>query len=437
MLKMILCVDSKNGIGKDNALPWNIKAEMQHFKDTTSGHTVVMGRKTYDSIGRLLPNRENIIITNQDLKIEGATITNSIDDVLHLSKTKDVFIIGGQQIYDLFVEHCDELIISRLEETYDCDTFINFNFKFFELHKTINQNEFKVEHYKSIHPKILNGKKVSNVIKKNLKKELVTLVEKYKQTPKLTIVQVGDDFASSVYIKNKIKLGNEIGIEVDHVKYESTISQSELTANINKLNNDKSVNGILIQLPLPKTIDENEISQVINPIKDVDCFNPINVGHIWTNPKSNLVNTIPCTPGGIMELLKFYNINLTSKKVVIVGRSNIVGKPLVSLFLSEDSTVEICHSKTNDLKTICKGADILVAAIGKPNFINKEFVKDGAIVIDVGINRDEHNKLCGDVDYHDVIKHVEYISPVPMGVGPMTLAMLMKNILHCYKKQLS
>ncbi|MGL4948454.1 MAG: dihydrofolate reductase [Mycoplasma sp.] len=437
MLKLIVCMDNENGIGKDNKLPWNIKAEMQHFKNTTSGHTIVMGRKTFESIGRVLPNRKNIIFSNQNLSIEGATVTNSIEDVLKLSKNEDVYIIGGQQIYDLFINYCDELIVSRLNDSFECDTFFRFNPKFFTLNNTVKNEEFCIEYYKSNYDKILDGKYTSSEIKKQLQNKLNSLVKIHSVKPKLTIVQVGDNYASSVYIRNKIKLGNEIGIDVDHVSFSKDISQEDLIIEIKKLNDDKNINGILVQLPLPKHIDADDISFVIDPKKDVDCFNPTNVGLIWTNPNSKNVNTIPCTPMGVIEILKFNNVELESKNVVIIGRSNIVGKPLVSLFLANNSTVQICHSKTKKLEEICMNADILVAAIGIPKFINKNFIKEGAIVIDVGINSDENNKLCGDVDFFDVINKVNKITPVPMGIGPMTLIMLMNNIIVCYEKQMN
>ncbi|MGL4951892.1 MAG: dihydrofolate reductase [Mycoplasma sp.] len=436
MLKLIVCVDANNGIGKNNSLPWNIKAEMQHFKETTTNHTIVMGRKTFDSIGRVLPNRRNIIFSrNKNLEIDGAEVTDSIEFILDISKETDVFIIGGQEIYNLFSEYCDELIISRLKGIYDCDTSLTINYKFFEQIKKEQKEEFSIEYWKTIKNKILNGKMTSNIIKKELKNKLDNLVVKFATKPKLVIIQVGSDFASGIYIQNKIKLGKEIGINVEHIKLNEEIKENELIDKLESLNEDSAVTGILIQLPLPKTIDQDKIATYINPIKDVDCFNPINVGHIWTNPYSDLVNTLPCTPNGVIEILKYNNIEIASKDVVIVGRSNIVGKPLASLFLAENATVQICHSKTKNLKSKCEAADILVAAVGIPNFIKSDYIKKESVVIDVGINRDENNKLCGDVDFFDVISKVGMITPVPMGIGPMTLVMLMKNIIFCFEKQ--
>ncbi|MGL4950815.1 MAG: dihydrofolate reductase [Mycoplasma sp.] len=431
MLKLIVCVDQENGIGKNNQLPWSNKEEMKHFKETTTGHTIVMGRKTFESIGRILPNRKNIIFSNnKELKIEGAIVCNDIQEILELSKQENIFIIGGSQIYNLFFNYCDELIISRLKENYNCDTFIDLDFKNFTKENIIEKESFAIEYYKNIKLKILDGKKVANDIKNELSSKLEELVSKYKRKPQLVIVQVGEDFASSVYIRNKIKLANDIGIEVIH-NHIKKCNEQELITQIEKMNNNKNVDGILVQLPLPKEINEGKICSTISPTKDVDCFNPINVGQVWINPQEAI--TTPCTPTGVIELLKRSDIKLESKNVVIVGRSNIVGKPLASLFLAENSTIQICHSKTMDLKNICKKADIVVAAIGKANFIDSNFLKENSIVVDVGINRNEENKLCGDVNFEDVKNIVSYITPVPGGIGPMTLVMLMKNLITCYE----
>lgn len=433
MLKLIVCVDSNNGIGLNNKLPWNIKSEMQHFKNTTINHTVVMGRKTYESIGRLLPNRNNIILSNNvDYKVDGALVTNNIQEIIDLSKTREVFIIGGKSIYDIFLNYCDELIISKLFTSYECDTFIKFNLRFFELEQTIKQDEFEINYYKSMGDKILFGSKVVNKIKNELLAKKDFLLKQYKVVPQLAIIQFNDDFASNVYIRNKIKLGKELGIIVNHIQLTNS-TQEELISEIHKLNDDINVHGILIQLPLPKEIDTNIIFRNISPTKDVDCFHPENVGQLWTQPFFDN-KPLPCTPYGIIKLLDFYKIDLVSKNITIVGRSNIVGKPLASLLLYRNATVKICHSKTKDLIEQCKWADILVVSIGQPKLINSKHVKDGTIVIDVGINRDDKNKLCGDVDFDDVITKVKSITPVPFGIGPITLIMLFNNLLNAYLK---
>lgn len=433
MLKLIVCVDLNNGIGLNNKLPWNIKSEMQHFKNTTINHTVVMGRKTYESIGRLLPNRTNIIFSNNsNYKVEGALVTNDVQKIIDLSKTEDVYIIGGKSIYDIFLNNCDELIISKLFAAYECDTFIKLNLKFFELNKSIKHDEFEINYYKSISDKILFGTKVANKIKNELLNKKDALVKQYKIIPQLTIIQFNDEFASGVYIRNKIKLGKELGINVNHLQLINS-TQEELISQIHKLNDDINVHGILIQLPLPKEIDTNIVFRNISPIKDVDCFHPENVGQLWTQPLFD-DKPLPCTPHGIIKLFDFYKIDLESKNITIIGRSNIVGKPLASLLLNRNATVKICHSKTIDLIDQCQWADILVVSVGQAKMINSKHVKKDAIVIDVGINRDEQNKLCGDVDFDDVIKKVKAITPVPFGIGPITLIMLFNNLLNAYLK---
>ncbi len=431
MLKLIVCLDKNNGISKNGKLAWNVKEEMEHFRKTTLNSIVVMGRKTYESIGRLLPNRKNIILTNnKKLKIEGATIMNDYNEILKLSENNDVFIIGGKEIYNLFLNYCDELIISRLKKDYECDLKWEFNDKFFQLDKTIKNKEFSIYYYSSLRHKVIDGKLISENIIKKLVLKNKALIKKYKDIPKLVIIYIGNDYGSSVYVKNKQKLGQRIGINVEIIS-KPKISQNELLSLINKLNKDKSVNGILVQHPLPKNIDEELISNAINQNKDIDCFHPENLGKVFKNVQPKYIKSIPCTPWGIIEMLKYSNVELTSKNVVILGRSNIVGKPLVPLFLKENCTVQICHSKTKDLINITKKADILVSAIGKANFVNSKFIKEGSIIIDVGINRLD-NKLCGDVDFKDCIKKASLISPVPNGVGPMTLAMLFANLINLY-----
>ena len=271
-------------------------------------------------------------------------------------------------------------------------------------------------------PIIIDGKKISSEIKDECREK----VEAYKAQGIeicMAVIQVGNDPASSVYVNNKKKACEYIGIQSLSYHLEEDITEAELLELIDKLNQDDSVRGILVQLPLPKTISEDKVLMAISPQKDVDGFHPMNVGNLCIGRKGFL----SCTPAGVIELLKRYNIEIAGKECVVVGRSNIVGKPMSILLLRENGTVTITHSKTKDLKEVCKRADILIAALGKPKFITEEYVKEGAVVIDVGIHRNENNKLCGDVDYDLVAPKCRAITPVPGGVGPMTIAMLMKN----------
>jgi len=272
---------------------------------------------------------------------------------------------------------------------------------------------------------LIDGKLISTQIKDELKEEVAQLKEK-GIVPCLAVIQVGNDPASSVYVNNKKKACAYIGIESLSYELEDSVSQEELLQLVGDLNKNSKVNGILVQLPLPKHIDENAIIHAIAPEKDVDGFHPETVGNMCIGSKGFL----PCTPAGVIQLLKRSNIEISGKECVVVGRSNIVGKPMAILLLRENGTVTITHSCTKDLKEVTKRADILVAAIGKPKFITSEYIKEGAVVIDVGIHRNENNKLCGDVDFDDVIDKVSAITPVPGGVGPMTIAMLMNNCVE-------
>lgn len=267
--------------------------------------------------------------------------------------------------------------------------------------------------------KLIDGKLISTQIKDELKEK----VEKENLKACLCVIQVGNDPASSVYVGNKKKGCAYIGIDSKSYELPEETTEEELLKLIDDLNNDDSINGILVQLPLPKTIDEKKVINSISPLKDVDGFHPESVGNLCIGQNG----FVSCTPAGIIELLKRSDVSIEGKECVIIGRSNIVGKPMALLMLRENATVTICHSKTKDLKEICKRADILIAAVGKPKLINSEYVKEGAVVIDVGIHRMENNKLCGDVDFDDVYPHVSAITPVPGGVGPMTIAMLMTN----------
>lgn len=272
--------------------------------------------------------------------------------------------------------------------------------------------------------KLLMGKEVSARIKKELKAEVEDLKKK-GINPGLAVIIVGDDPASRVYVNNKKKACEEIGIYSEEYAMPAETPQEELMALIDKLNNDSKISGILVQLPLPGGFDEEAVINAINPKKDVDAFHPINVGKIMVGN----YDFVPCTPAGVMELIKESGIDPAGKECVVVGRSNIVGKPQAMLLLHANATVTICHSRTKDLAEKTRRADILIAAVGKPNFITGDMIKPGAVVIDVGINRLENKKLVGDVDFEEAEKIAGAITPVPGGVGPMTIAMLMRNTI--------
>ena len=277
---------------------------------------------------------------------------------------------------------------------------------------------------------LIDGKAVSLQVKQQVKQECDKLKTK-GVTPGLAVIIVGDDPASQVYVRNKEKACEECGFYSVKYALDADTTQDELNALIDKFNKDEKINGILCQLPLPKHLDDKEVINRIDPIKDVDAFHPVNVGAIMIGD----YNFLPCTPAGVMELIHSTGVDVTGKKAVVIGRSNIVGKPMAMLLLHENATVEITHSKTIDLKSITKEADILVAAIGRAKFVTADMVKNGAIVIDVGMNRDENGKLCGDVDFENVKDKCSFITPVPGGVGPMTISMLMRNTLTAAKLQ--
>lgn len=274
-------------------------------------------------------------------------------------------------------------------------------------------------------PNIIDGKAISLQIKDELKEEVAKMKEAGRELC-LAVIQVGNDAASSVYVNNKKKACAYIGIGSVSYELDESTSEEELLSLIDKLNADDAITGILVQLPVPKHIDENTIIKRISPKKDVDGFHPESVGALLIGQKG----FVSCTPAGIIQLLKRSGIEIEGKECVVVGRSNIVGKPMAVLLLRENGTVTICHSRTKNLKEICKRADILVAAVGKPKMIDSSYVKEGAVVIDVGIHRMEDGKLCGDVDYNDVCDLCSAITPVPGGVGPMTIAMLMNNCVE-------
>lgn len=276
---------------------------------------------------------------------------------------------------------------------------------------------------------IIDGKLVSSVVRSKIAEEILDFKNNSGITPGLAVVIVGDNPASMVYVRNKKKACEQVGINSYEIALPADISEADLLERVIQLNNDESVHGILVQLPLPAHINEETIINAIDPKKDVDAFHPSNVGRIMIGNYSFL----PCTPAGIMDLLDYYNISISGKKCVVLGRSNIVGKPMAHLLLEKNGTVTVCHSRTADLKEETKNADILVVAIGKPEFVTADMVKDGAVVIDVGINRTEDGKLVGDVDFAGVSNVASYITPVPGGVGPMTITTLLKNTLTAAK----
>ena len=278
--------------------------------------------------------------------------------------------------------------------------------------------------------RLIDGKQISNQIKDELKEEVGRMKEQGTKIC-LAVIQVGADPASSVYVNNKKKACAYIGIDSRAYELPEDTSEEELAALVEELNEDRAVNGILVQLPLPSHINEDRIIRTISPDKDVDGFHPVSVGRLWLGEKG----FVSCTPAGIIQLLKRSGVKIEGKECVIVGRSNIVGKPMAALLLRENGTVTVAHSRTGNLKEITKRADILVVAIGKKEFITAEYVKEGAVVIDVGIHRDENNHLCGDVDFKSVEPVASTITPVPGGVGPMTIAMLMNNCVESVRSQ--
>ena len=277
---------------------------------------------------------------------------------------------------------------------------------------------------------IIDGKKTSSDIKAELAVETAKFKDKNGFIPGLAVIIVGKDPASEVYVRNKCRACEAVGFYSEKYEMPETTKEEELISLINNLNEDDKIHGILVQLPLPRHIDVEKVLLTIKPEKDVDAFHPYNTGKIMQGK----YDFLPCTPAGVMELLKRYNIDIKGKNCVVIGRSDIVGKPMAMLLLQSDGTVTICHSKTKNLKEICASADIIVAAVGRANFVSGDMIKEGAVVIDVGINRLENGSLCGDVNYAEAFEKASYITPVPGGVGPMTIAMLMKNTLTAAQK---
>lgn len=277
---------------------------------------------------------------------------------------------------------------------------------------------------------IIDGKELAKKIRSELKNEVVELKNK-GINPKLAVIMVGDDKASKVYVKNKSKACEECGIDYEEFLMDKDIDMEELLETIDKLNKRDDIHGILLQSPIPSNLDINQAFNKINHKKDVDGFNPINVGKLSIGEDC----FVSCTPAGVIKMLEEYNIEIEGKNVVIIGRSNIVGKPLIQCILGKNGTVTMCHSRTKNIKQITKNADILIAALGKPKFVTQDMIKDGAVIIDVGINRTEDGKLVGDVDFENIKNNASYITPVPGGVGPMTIAMLMTNVVKAAKNK--
>ncbi len=276
---------------------------------------------------------------------------------------------------------------------------------------------------------IISGKECSEKVRGDISREVAEFKKEHGYVPGLTVIIVGEDPASTVYVRNKKKACIDVGMNSEVIELPESTGEEQLLSYIDKLNEDEKVHGILVQLPLPSHINEEAVINRIKPEKDVDAFHPVNVGKVMTGNFS----FVPCTPAGVMEMLRFKDIDICGKHCVIIGRSNIVGKPQAMLMLKENATVTICHSKTKNLGEITRSADILVAAVGRANFVRADMVKEGAVVVDVGINRGADGKLCGDVDYAQVEPIASYITPVPGGVGPMTITMLLKNTLTAAK----
>ena len=276
---------------------------------------------------------------------------------------------------------------------------------------------------------IIDGKKIAETLRQKLKKEIIEIKSSFKSAPGLTVILIGEDPASKIYVRNKEKFSKEIGINSEVIKYPENIEEKEVLSKIIELNKNKKVSGILVQLPLPKHINKQKVIETILPEKDVDGFHPINVGNL----SSGYDSKIPCTPLGCFLLLKEVEKNLSGKHAVVIGRSNLNGKPMAQLLLKENCTVTITHSKTKDLKSQCNKADIIIAAVGKPKLVKGDWVKKNAIVIDVGINKTTDG-IVGDVDFNEVSKVAKAITPVPGGVGPMTIACLLRNTVECFKR---
>ena len=278
---------------------------------------------------------------------------------------------------------------------------------------------------------LIDGKAISEQVKQEIAAEVAEIVARGGKRPHLAAILVGHDGGSETYVAAKVKACEICGFKSSLIRYESDVTEEELLAKVRELNEDNDVDGFIVQLPLPKHLDDKAVIEAISPLKDVDAFHAVNVGKIMLGE----YDFLPCTPAGVMEMLHSYNIEVSGKNCVVIGRSNIVGKPMAMLLLHENGTVTICHSRTKNLAEICSQADILVAAVGRPKFVTADMVKEGAVVIDVGMDRDENGKLCGDVDFENVKDKCSFITPVPGGVGPMTISTLMKNTLKACRIQ--
>lgn len=432
MLKMIMCVDNNYGFAKNNKLPWNINNEMEHFIKHTKNKTIVMGSKTFFAIGKVLKDRNNIILThNKKLSIPNAKVIYDYKQIIKLSKSKDVYIIGGKEIFNLFLKYADEIIISKLYQSYDCDQTYIPNLKNYKLVKTINYKEFQVEYYKTFNQKILYGEPIVNkLISKQIKEFKQFILQGI--TPTIAIIYIGNSLASQKYIDNKLKYAKLLGVNINIYKYDENVEETIIIDSINKLNVDPHIHGIMVQLPISKHLNKQKILNTINPQKDIDCLNEMNYSKILFSQSSQL---IPCTPKAILEFFKFYKINLTSKNIVILGRSKIVGMPIGILLINQNATVTFCHSYSKNINKHLKNADIIISTISRPNFIKSRYIKNNAIIIDVSINF-LNNKMIGDADFYNVIKRVKYITPVPGGIGPVTVSMLFENLLFLIKNRL-
>lgn len=280
--------------------------------------------------------------------------------------------------------------------------------------------------------KIVYGSEIAKAVKADVAKKVAEIKEAGKRLPHLVVILVGNNVGSVSYVKGKGKACDEVGMKNTTLRYDESISEEELLAKIDELNKDNEVDGILVQLPLPKHIDENKVIYAIDPAKDVDGFHPFNVGCMLIG----VASVLPCTPKGIIRMLEVMGYDdLSGKKAIVIGRSNIVGKPVAQLLLRKNATVTIAHSRTKDLPALCREHEIVIAAVGRAKLVKADWLMDGAVVIDVGVNRSEDNKLCGDVDFDECLDKVKYITPVPKGVGPMTIAMLIENTLEAYNRK--
>lgn len=436
MLKLILCLDNKNGMAKNGSIPWKIQDELEHFKNVTSSHIVVMGRITFETMKKPLADRKNIIFSNT-IKVNSYNIetSNDISYIIKLSKEQDVFIVGGKKLAMLFMPYIDEIILSKINKSYQCDLFININLDKFICYESKDFEDYSIAWYKRIDSKVLYGTELVYQKLIFLKQKSKNLYETNKILPTLAIIVFNDSFENDKYILAKKKMASVINVTIKIYSL-NLISLDKFKDIIINLNNDKNIHGILVQHPFPKSVNIQPLFSLIDHKKDVDCFTSFNINNIWFDNKENSI-IFPCTAQAIVNLLKFYKIKISGKRVVIVGRSIIVGRPLFLMLLNENATVTICHSKTINLKSICLEADILICAIGKPYFFDDSYIKENAIVIDVGINKTKQETIVGDVNFHKAYNKVKYITPVPKGIGPLTVVELFHNLLNLYELQYS